>query len=379
MKKILQVFASLNMGGAESRMMDVYRKIDREKYIFDFLCMQQGEQYYEPEIRSAGGRIVKIDPPRVSGAYANFRTIRKVLRDGHYDAVHAHTSFHCGVVMLAAWLEKVPVRISHARTTGSKNNSLKNKTALVIGRAFISLFATVRLAVSKEAGNYIFGKKPFTVLPNAVDCEKYLLTPDDAAEQLKSRYGIDKEEICFGLVGRFANMKNHEFAVDVFYRYNICNPKSRLIFVGDGELRKSIEEKVERLGISNKVIFAGMQSNVNEWMRLFDVLLVPSLFEGFPGVMLEAQASGTPVIKSDLFTNEPDIGIGLVQEVSVTNGTDGWLDCIEKALKTSLPDKEKIRSSFIKRGYTLTGEINILQVIYQGRRYENPDSDHNDI
>lgn len=364
--RILQVFSSLNMGGAESRMMDVYRTVDRTRCAFTFLSMTEGEQYYEEEIRALGGEVIKIRPPRESGSLSNFRTIRRILKEGKFDAVHAHTSFHCGIVMLAGKCAGVPIRIAHSRTTGSKNHSIKNKIALWFGRGLISLFSTKRLAISDEAGKYLFGKKSFSVLPNAIDCEKYLSTEEAAAQRLRETYKIPRENRCFGLVGRFCSMKNHAFAVDLFRAYHEKHPQSTLIFVGDGMLRREIEEKVRSSGLDDSVVFTGIQSNVNEWMRLFDLLLVPSLFEGLGGVILEAQAAGTPVLKSDSFTDEADMKIGLVRSLSLEAGNDVWIDAMEAALRIPAPDADTIRAAFDRKGYSLSSEIKVLQSVYEG-------------
>lgn len=364
--RILQVFSSLNMGGAESRMMDVFRNIDRNRFDFTFISMTNGPQYYEDEINKLGGKVIKIPSPREDGVINHFTRLYGVIKNGDYQVVHAHTSFHCGIAMLAAWLAKTPIRISHSRTTGSKNHSFKNRISLIFGRLLIGIFSTNRLAISDEAGCYLFNKKEYIVLPNAIDCEKYFNTTNSAVERLRFKYSIPNDSICLGLVGRFDNMKNHDFAVSIVESYRKKHGNACLIFVGDGILREQVQEKVRLLNLSDNVYFVGIQNNVNEWMRLFDVLLVPSIFEGLGGVILEAQASGIPVVKSDSFTNEADMKIGLVEEVSIFNGVQPWVSAIEKALKINLPNRDTICEAFNRRGYNLSGEIEKLQQIYRG-------------
>ena len=110
--KVLQVFGSLNLGGAEARMMDVYRCIDAQQYQFTFLSLsEEKEQFFESEIMSRGGTIIKIGDPGTTGLFKHFRQLRRCIRNGEYQAVHAHTSYHCGLVMLAAWMEHVPETI----------------------------------------------------------------------------------------------------------------------------------------------------------------------------------------------------------------------------------------------------------------------------
>ena len=163
--KVLQVFSSLNMGGAESRMMDVYRHLDTSKIQFDFVTLSDEKQFYEDEIESLGGSIHKLRSPREVGVYQHIKELRECIRNNAYSAVHAHTSYHCGIVMLASWLEHVPVRIAHARTTGSKSISKAKRLSIVLGRCLIRLFSTYRLAISKKAGEFVFGKGENPVYP----------------------------------------------------------------------------------------------------------------------------------------------------------------------------------------------------------------------
>ena len=359
--KVLQVFASLNMGGAESRMMDVYRKIDKEKINFDFLTMQEDKQYFEDEILSIGGKIIKIKPPRERGSFGNFSDIKRVLKVGNYDAVHAHTSFHCGLVCLAAFFAGIKIRIAHARTTGSKNPSFKNKIALILGRSLIALFSTKRLAISKMSGEYLFGNSEFEVMPNANDLDKYEHVTVEETEHIKTEFDLHNTTI-IGMVGRFDSMKNHTFALDFFAEYLKSHPNTKLVFVGDGQLREEIVAKINALKLTDNVILTGIRKDVNIWMHVLDILIVPSLFEGLGGIILEAQAAGTPVVKSNTFTNEADMNIGLVNAVPLE--IEKFIDAVNSGLKLNSPDFSVIETAFNKRHYSLAYEIKRLEDIY---------------
>ena len=363
MIRVLQVFASLNMGGAESRMMDVYRYIDRNEIQFDFLTMQLEEQYYEDEIRRLGGRVIKIAAPRDSGTLQNLKELTKIMREGKYDVVHAHTSYHCGMVMLAAKRAKIPVRISHSRTTGSKRQGKKTQLMLKLGRFLINRFATCRLAISWEAGIYLFGKKQFTVLPNAIDLRKYEQVDDAAIAALKAEFHIADSDIVFGQVGRFDVMKNHQFTIKIFSAlYKKC-PNTKLFLIGDGPLRKQCEEEAAKLDCADRIIFTGVRSDVCHWMHIFHKLLVPSLYEGLGGVILEGQAAGIPVFKSDSFTDAADLGLGLVSRCKL-NDIEDWLTKLETSAER--PEKSCIVQGFYDKGYSLDASISTLTGIYYG-------------
>ncbi len=328
MVRILQVFASLNIGGAESRMMDVFRSIDRNKYTFDFLTMQLDEQYFEAEIAALGGKVIKIASPRDCGIRRNLKALIRVMKEGKYDAVHAHTSYHCGLVMLAAKIAKIPVRISHSRTAGSKQSGTKIKLMLKIGRFLINRYATCRFAISKEAGAYLFRNKNYTLLPNAIDLTHYKHRDEDAVKKLKEDFGLKDAEMILGQVGRFDHVKNHGFTLKLFHTYLKKHPTAKLVLIGNGPMSLQREQEAKSLGIFENVVFTGIRSDIPNWMFLFDALLVPSVYEGLGGVILEAQAAGTHVLKSDSFTDEADMKIGLVRRCKF-NDLDDWLSALE--------------------------------------------------
>jgi len=371
-KRILQVFGSLNMGGAETRMMYVYNYIDRNKYSFDFLTMQTDHQYFEKQILDKGGKIFKIPAPRESGTISNIKNIYRIIKEnGPYDAVHAHTSHHCGIVMLAAWLAGVKVRIAHSRTTGSKHNSVASKVMLWIGRFLIAIFATNRLAVSKNAAEYLFGKsyekRSGMILPNALDLELYKSLDCSKIEAIKNEFGLNDSYPIIGHVGRFESMKNHSFLVDVFSVFNKKYPNSKLVLIGDGSLRDKTAEKVKALGLEKNVIFTGIRSDVHVFMSIFDVVVIPSVFEGLCGAVIEGQASGKPVVVSTGITVDTDMGLDLVSFLSLDESTEAWADKIADVIDCKKPDREQIEKCFEKRGLSLSSEIEILKKIYSGK------------
>lgn len=282
-KKILHVLASLNAGGAESRVVDIYRNIDKSEMDFVFVCMQNGAQFFEEEIEELGGKIIKIPPPREDGILKHFFRLIKIMKHGKFRAVHAHTSFHCGIVAAAGWIVKIPVRVAHARTTSTKHNTKKAKFSLIVGRLLINTFSTDKLAISIPAGEYLFGKSGFIVLPNAINYEQFLYADRAHIEHLKTTFSIPRSSRIVGMVGRFESMKNHDFAINWLAHYTQNNRDITMVFVGDGPLIGDMKEKATLLGVEQNVIFTGLRKDVYAWMHIFDVLIVPSKYEGLGG------------------------------------------------------------------------------------------------
>lgn len=362
--RVLQVFASLDMGGAECRMMDIYRAIDRSKIDFDFVTLQLGKQYFENEISKFSCKVIKIHSPRDIGILKHIKELRKCIREGQYDAIHAHTSYHCGLVMLAAYLEKVPIRITHARTNGSIQKSFLTKLYIGFGRILINRFSTHKLAISKESGKFVFGKSKFKVIPNSIVLDKYIHISAEEISELKRELKINASCFVVGHIGRFDRFKNQRFVIDVFSELIKSRPNSKLVLVGDGELKSDLEVYVQELKIDDKVIFTGVRNDVPKLINSFDVLLFPSIVEGLGGVVLEAQAANIPSVVSENIPNEVDLKLGLIKKLDLISPVDDWVDALIGNF--TLSNTDDIKNSFEQRGYTISYAVNYYSKIYQG-------------
>ena len=368
--KVLQVFGSLNIGGAESRMMDIYSNINHEFVDFDFLTMQKGPQYFEEEIFKKNGLIYKISPPREDGIFEHIKKVFTVMKiNGPYDVVHVHTSFHSGIVVAIAYFAGVPIRLTHARTTGSKNSGIKIKLSLFIGRLLILMFATEKLSISQDASIYLYGNRAFKnnktlVLPNAIDIAKFTNIEHKIVSEMKQVYGIKDDEIVIGHVGRFEHIKNQQFLVEILKEYIAINHNVKLIFIGDGPTQSKVKELVSKYNLSKNVLFLGIREDVSVFMKIFNVLVMPSKFEGLCSVAVEAQASGTPCLLSDGIPSEVDMGLGLTNFLSISESIHKWISEIEKMIVIKQPQEIDIIKQFKKREYTIHQATKKLEDIY---------------
>lgn len=367
MVKILQVFGSLRTGGAECRMMEVYRRIDREHFHFDFLILSSGEQYFAKEVLTLGGKIIKLKMPVPWLILSHISQLTKILRNGKYDVVHAHTSYHCGLVMFAAWRAGVLVRITHARTMDSKRFGLFKWFMSYIGKLLISIFATHHIAISQAAGKYLFGKHKYEVLPNAIDIDKFFSVTEEEVTYWRERLMLKSNAFVIGQIGRFDPMKNHLFTLHWFKQFQEICPNAILIFVGDGPLRSKMETLAETLGVKESVRFTGVVGNVEKIIRTFQVLFFPSLFEGLGGVILEAQAAGVPAVISDTLPSETDLGLGIVKRCSLQDEMTVWNQTVFSCINLKIPSRNSILQAFTKHGYSLEYELKRMEDIYLGK------------
>lgn len=367
-KLIIQVFGTLGAGGAESRMMDVYRNIDKQHVQFVFVTLDKSEnQFYEKEILSLGGSVIKVSSPREKGLMGHFCELLstfKYLKQKGAVAIHSHTLYHSGIVCIAARMAAISARITHSRNTDTLNGkTFVGRMQVNIGKILIKIFATHRLALNKECAEYLYGRGCIEsgkaiILPNAIDLTKYKMkkraqlpdVPDDA--------------LVIGHVGRFQPMKNHTFLIDFFVKFHALYPESYLVMVGDGPQRQEIADKVESLNLSKYVRFLGLRNDIYALMPCFNLFVFPSIFEGLAGVLLEAEAAGTPSLVSDTVPTTADMNLGLIKYISLDKDLSEW--CSEAAclLEQERPDFSVIEAAFKKRNFTLEQEIGDLYSIY---------------
>jgi glycosyltransferase EpsF len=360
----------MDRGGAETRTMEVYRNIDRTKVQFDFLNLESGTHHYDKEIELLGGRKFVVVHPK-EGFFSHFISIYQIMKnEGPFQAVHAHTAHHEGIVSLAARLAKVRYRICHARTTSSKNiSSLMKKLAIQVGRRLILINATSLLAISYKAGEYLFGKKAFLenrvhVVPNAIDLIPYSNIEDLDVWSYRENMGIPESQLLIGHVGRFNHMKNHEFLLRLLKEMRDQGIDVRLAFVGDGELRVDMEREAENLGIRSFVHFLGIREDVPNIMRVFDVFIMPSKYEGLGGAAIEAQAAGTPCVLSTSLPDEVDMGLDIVRFISLESPLERWIEAIEHQSNIARPQRTEIARRFKERKFTIEAEIESFLYYY---------------
>ena len=314
MKRLLCILSGMNAGGAETFLMKIYRRIDRTKYQMDF-CINMSEKcFYEDEILSLGGKIYRI--PAKSASLRDFeKQLYNVVNANGYKYVLRVSSNALGFMDLKI-AHKAGAEICAVRSSNSSDGgSFKSKIAHRLGRALYGKYVNVKIAPSDLAAVYTFGKKAYesgavNILHNAIDIDQYGFNADMRC-RIRSEFGLSDDTTIIGHVGRFMTQKNHAFLLEIFSEYLKINGKSILMLVGGGELESAIKQKASELGISDKIIFTGVRSDVPALLSAMDVFVFPSLYEGMPNTVIEAQATGLPCLISDTITREADI-TGLV-------------------------------------------------------------------
>lgn len=354
--RVLQVVTHMNRGGLETMIMNYYRHIDREKVQFDFLTHRANHCDYDDEIETLGGKIYRL--PVLNPWNIQYRRKLDMFFDAHpeYHVIHVHQDCMSSVILKIAKRHNIPVRIAHSHNSNQDKN-FKYPIKLLY-RQKIPKYATVLFACGKEAGQWMFRGNKFEILNNAIEAKEYTFNAERREIQ-RNRLGISRDCILLGHVGRFCYAKNHSFLIDVFAK--VCKKKNaKLLLIGDGELRKQIEEKVKVLNLTDKVIFTGVRPDVSELMQAMDVFVFPSIYEGVPVTLIEAQASGLPCIISDKIPIECK-KTDLVQQIALAEGADIWADKISEMAQIKRKDTyNEIKAS----GFDIEENAKKLQEFY---------------
>lgn len=324
MIRVLHVLGGLARGGAETMVMNLYRAIDRTQVQFDFIIHTEERQAYYDEIIALGGKIYSF--PAFNGK--NFFAMRKLWKNffkehPEYKILHSHVRSYASLYLPIA--KKAGLKtIIHSHNT-SNGHGLASFVKRIMQYP-IRWQSDYYFTCSKEAGKWLFGNRivngsRYFLLPNAIDVNAYAFD-----ERMRTKY---RKEFCLenkfviGHVGRFAKQKNHDFLLDVFKSVYERNSSARLLLVGTGELMDDVKKKCDDMGISECVLFLGSRSDVAQLFSAMDVFVFPSLHEGLPVTVVEAQAAGIRSFISDKITRDVELS-NLLTYLSIDSGVESW-------------------------------------------------------
>ena len=342
--KIMQVNYKMDVGGIESFLMNVYRNIDRQNYEFIFLTYYDKPFDYEEEIINLGGRIIRISNPKNISVVKHIKEILKVLKEEHPDVVHCHTYFNSAYVLFAAYLSGIKVRITHSHTAYAlgKKNILK-KIKWSFSRLLIFLFATDKVACSNEAGRALFGNTKYKISSNGINLRKYFFDKS-LREQFRNEWRCSPDALVIGHVGRMDIPKNHKFLIEIFSCLVKDNNNCKLVMVGTGPLEEQIKNLAKEKNLQNKIIFLGNRLDVNEILNVFDIFVFPSIFEGLPVSLIEAQANGINCLISDTISREVAI-TDCIHYFSLESSNNNWATEINNISVERKNTKKQLLSS----------------------------------
>ncbi len=353
--RVLQIVTTMNRGGLETMLMNYYRHIDRTKVQFDFLVHRPEEGDYEKEILSLGGRVYRVTSLNpFSPAYYN--ALNSFFSEHKYSIVHCHLDCMSAIPLSVAKKHGVKHRFAHAHSK-SQDKDLKYPLKIFC-KSLIPLFASELFACGKEAGDWMFNGKTFSVINNAIDAAKYIFN-NSVRENKRIEFDLSEHfTICH--VGRFCYPKNHNFIIDVFNEILKIEPNAQLLLVGTGDGLSDIRNKVNDMHIGNNVHFLGLRSDIPELLMASDAFLFPSMYEGVSLATIEAQASGLPCCFSDRIPKECKVTDDVIF-ISLEKSPSYWAEQVYNSKHYQRPDNYK----YIKNaGYDICDKANWLENLY---------------
>lgn len=352
-KRILHIVGAMYPGGIENFIMNLYEKIDRERFQFDFIVHMKKEKDYTERICLLGGKVYEI-PRLTQNPVKSLWKLYKIIRENHYELVIRHTAN--ALVMPQLLMAK----LAGAKTICHSHSEQDPQVFLhKIGKLFLPVVTDEFFACSRKAGQWMYGGRAFQIIHNAIDIEKFSFKKE-FREEVRKEFGL-KENHIYGHIGNLVECKNHLFLLEVFAEIVKMDSTAILFIVGEGEYREKIEDKIKELSLEKKVILTGIRHDVPQFMSCMDVLIFPSVFEGLPLTLIEAQIAALPAIISDTITEDVIVTKGLVSRRSITEEPKKWalqgVDLVKKQ-----DDRTCQRNEIANAGY----DMNKLVKWYEG-------------
>lgn len=325
--RVLHILQRMEAAGVQTLLMNLYRKIDRNKVQFDFLVHYKAEQFFDKEIEALGGKIYRFSVREDCNFPKYYRELNKFFKEHkEYKIVHGHMHTLGGIYLHVAKKNGVPVRIAHSHTSGTQKNA--KQFIKIIMKHLYAVDANVLFACSDAAGKYMFGKKKFEIINNAIIADNFIFS--EAIREDKRRKLKIENKFVVGNVGRFAIEKNQRFVVEVFEKLSEICSDAVLLLIGEGSMQDDIKAMVDKKGLQDRVLFLGNRCDVAELYQVMDVFLMPSLFEGLGIVGVEAQAAGTPTVCTNTLPDEIKVS-PLIYRMDLDAPIDEWVDMVLNA------------------------------------------------
>ncbi|HAS37566.1 MAG TPA: hypothetical protein DCS04_02995 [Ruminococcaceae bacterium] len=343
MKRIVFFSHGLSANGIETFLVNVLKKIDRTKYdITVIIAIDEGVYcLHEKTVTDLGIRVIHAgDLDAVKKKFEYIKNVKRILSKERFDIAHSNMDLLNGVTLTIAKKCGIPVRICHAHTSKSQYSptgrfagakKLFQKKYSGIMRFLINRASTERLACSDVAAEYFYKNRFAKLIYNGIDVDGYKeMKKLNRSEYLKSIADFLNIDKVISSVGRLIPVKNPAFAIDIIAELAKLRTDFKYIWVGAGELENEVKNKAKQLGVSDKVVFTGVRTDVKEILSCCDCFLMPSLFEGLPFSLIEAQAAGLHCVVSDVVTREADVG--LIEYFPLEKGAQKWAELIDKTL-----------------------------------------------
>lgn len=342
--------------GIASVIMNYYRAMEKDNIQMDFLAGMGIGSEIKKELQTAGSVVYEI--PRRHNIKKYMKRLRKLLEEEQYQVVHVHGNSATMVFeLLPAARAQIPVRIAHSHSTNCRNYLLHKTTYMLFEKSYTHGFAC-----GTKAGEWLFGTHPYTVIRNGIDTSRFGFS-SDLRYEYRRKIGAGNRKV-IGHVGYFDPVKNQEFLIELASRLKNRDKKYLFLFIGEGKTMYRVREKADECGVLDSILFCGTVNDVYGYMAAMDIFVLPSLYEGLPVSLLEAQCSGLSCLVSDRVSAEADV-TGLVDFLPLEK-PELWVEKIQE----SSGDKKRTETSYraaediAAAGYDISKNADDLKNLY---------------
>ncbi len=359
--RILHVLLTSNFGGIESLLCDIDNDIDKNKFQLDFIA--NGKAEYQKKILNNGSNIFFV--PSEKNLILYKKAMLNIMNQ-NYDIIHFNKNSlaNCLPIIWATKLKKRPKIIIHSHNTSPSINNVVLRELHKVNRRLIRNIPDYRIACSELAAKFMFNQDKATILKNGIDTKRFEFSSKNRNE-IRKQLNISLNTVVFGNVGRFSQQKNHKRLIHIFNEIQHINPDTELLLIGDGKLKKDVEDTVQNLKLSNKVLFLGRKTDVYKYLSAMDAVIIPSLYEGLGISAVEAQCSGLPTFVADSVPKEAFV-TDYIQSFSLNFEDKEIAELVLKDFKF-LNNAERIEQSKIvaKHGYDIKDTTLKLSRVYE--------------
>lgn len=363
MKRILHILPQFQPGGGMERVvMNYFKFIDHQSFRFDILTHKIEDESYKREIENNGGQVYLYPSFNIQNLSSIIKEYKNLLSVSKYDAVHCHMANAAFLYLKIAKDVDVPIRILHSHQdhyADSFIHTIRNIPLIGIGKRY----ANINLACSKESGDFLFGDNKYTILRNSIDVAAFAFS-SEKREKKRKEFCVNHNQIVFANIGRLCSQKNQKFVLTLFSDLIKKIPNSLLLIVGDGDLEIALHNYAKQLNIESSVRWYKHVTDMDAIYQAIDVLLFPSLYEGFPMTLVEAQTAGVMCYVSETITDDVLLTNRIVK-LPINQGVEPWVEEISNMQMSSV-NREIEVESVKKQGYDIRSTLDVLEKIYMG-------------
>lgn len=361
--RVLQIIGIFNKGGVESVVLNYYRHINRDKIQFGFVVHDNTTVDVSALVEPLGGRVYKV-PAYNKNIWGFMKGVYNIVKHHNYKIIHSHMTTLSVFSLGPAWLAGAKIRILHAHNTTVSSEYFRNIIKLML-RPFSIAVANHYFACSQLVAQWMYGDifRKIIIINNAVDLKKFAFNRI-RRNILRRELGLENSFV-IGHVGRFVYQKNHEYLIHLLAFIMRTMSDVKLVLIGDGPLRERILNLIHTLNMDDRVLYLGVRHDVDDLYNIFDVVYLPSWYEGLAVVSVEAQANGLPILMSKYVTEEACIDKDLSYRIGVgDDDMEKWLEMTQSIREHS--QWRGIQSEVLqKKGFDISQKSAELEALYE--------------